>query len=237
MPDRDPAPRPAPNGPSAADVADFLARTPEFLAQNPHLLAALTPPDARGAGDVLDFQRFAMAKMQADLARIRGAHDEIVAAGRANLSAQGRVHAAALALLGARTLDHLVEVATVDLAVHLEVDAVVLGFEALEIAPRGARAEGLKLFAKGRLERWIPPGRDAQLAGPVQADAALFGGAATLVRSQALLRLQPTREGPAGILALGARDPAKFQPGQGTELLGFLARVLEFAIRGWLERG
>ena len=38
-------------------------------------------------------------------------------------------------------------------------------------------------------------------------------------------------------LALGSRDPAKFHAGQGSELLGFLGRVLEFAIRGWLERG
>jgi uncharacterized protein YigA (DUF484 family) len=236
MPDHDPAPRLKSNGLTAADVAEFLARTPGFLAEHPHLLAALTPPDARGGGDVLDFQRFAMAKLQADVGRLKRAHDEIVAAGRANLSAQGRVHAAALAMLGARTLEHLVEVATVDLAVHLDVDAVVLGFEALELAPRGAQGDALKLFPKGRLERWIPPGRDAVLAGPVQADPALFGGAATLVQSQALLRLQPKREGPAGILALGARDPAQFNSGQGSELLGFLARVLEFAIRGWLER-
>jgi len=237
MADRDPAPTLAPNGPSEAEVIEFLGRNPGFLAERPDLLQRLTPPDSQHGESILDFQRFALARLQGDVANLRRAHEEIASAGRANLSAQSRVHAAALALLGARTLEHLVEITTVDLAVHLEVDVVILGFEALELAPRGVRADGLKLFAKGRLERWLPPGRDSVLAGPVQGDPALFGSAAGLVRSQALLRLKPMREGPAGVLALGARDPAKFHAGQGTELLGFLSRVLEFAIRGWLERG
>jgi uncharacterized protein YigA (DUF484 family) len=50
------------------------------------------------------------------------------------------------------------------------------------------------------------------------------------VRSAALARLHPARDVPVGLLALGSRGD-DFYSGQGTELVGFLARVLEFCIR------
>ena len=45
-----------------------------------------------------------------------------------------------------------------------------------------------------------------------------------------LARLHPARDVPVGLLALGSRGDV-FHSGQGTELVGFLARVLEFCIR------
>jgi uncharacterized protein YigA (DUF484 family) len=64
---------------------------------------------------------------------------------------------------------------------------------------------------------------------------AVFGSAASLVRSAALLRLRPGRSVPAGLIALGARSPDFFHPRQGTELITFLARVAERCIHRWLE--
>ena len=63
----------------------------------------------------------------------------------------------------------------------------------------------------------------------------LFGAAAGLVRSEALIRLSIGDATPEALLALGSRDAEHFQEGQGTELLGFLARVVEGSIRGWLN--
>lgn len=221
---------------TSADVADYLARNPEFLAQHTDLLHALTPPAAQHGRGVLDFQRFVVERLQGDLERLKRSHEEVIAASRANVASQGRIQTTILALLGARTLEHLIEITTVDLALHLEVDAVILGFESLDRAPINAAARGLRLWPKGRIDGWIPPARDVLLLGPVVADPALFGSAAPLVKSQALLRLQLKREAPAGLLALGARDSARFQSNQGTELLGFLGRSLELVFRGWLDR-
>ena len=47
---------------------------------------------------------------------------------------------------------------------------------------------------------------------------------------------QPREPPPPALLAMGARDERRFHPGQGTELLGFLARVVSGCIKGWLER-
>jgi len=221
---------------TAADVADYLSRNPEFLAQHADLLHGLTPPAAQHGRGVLDFQRFVVERLQNDVGRLKRAQEEIIAASRANLSSQGRIHTTILALLGARTLEHLIEITTVDLALHLEVDTVILGFESLDRAPINAAARGLRLWPKGRIDGWIPPGRDVLLLGPVVADNALFGSAAPLVKSQALMRLQLKREAPTGLLALGARDAGRFAANQGTELLAFLARALELTFRGWLDR-
>lgn len=220
----------------AADVADFLTRHPDFFAQHPELLHAMTPVASRHGKGVLDFQRFVTERLQEDVSRLKRGHDEIIAASRANLSSQGRVHTTVLALLGARTLEHLIEITTVDLALHLEVDAVVLGFESHDRTPINAASRGLRLWPKGRTDNWVPPGREVVLSGPVVGDPALFGSAAPLVKSQALLRLQLKREAPSGLLALGSREASRFHSGQGTELLAFLARALELCFRGWLDR-
>jgi uncharacterized protein YigA (DUF484 family) len=36
-------------------------------------------------------------------------------------------------------------------------------------------------------------------------------------------------------LCIGTRRPGRFHPGQGTELLGFLARSLGITIAAWLD--
>jgi len=219
-----------------AEIADWLARHPDFLARRPELLHVLTPVESRRGEGVLDFQRFVAGRLQDDLARLRRGHEEFVSASRAGASAQGRVHATVLALLAARSLEHCVEVAIVDLALHVEVDAVVLGFEAGAQARFAAAASGIRTWPRGRIEGWLPPGREALLAGPVVGDPALFAAAAPLVRSQALLRLPAGPLLPAGLLALGARDPARFQPGAGSDALIFLAQALALVLAGWMGR-
>jgi uncharacterized protein YigA (DUF484 family) len=96
---------------------------------------------------------------------------------------------------------------------------------------------GIHLLASGRVDALLGPNRDALLASNIHGDPELFGPAAGLVRSQALLRLSISRSGPVGLMCMGTRNPDTFYPGLGTELLTFLARALEITIVQWLERG
>lgn len=57
----------------------------------------------------------------------------------------------------------------------------------------------------------LPPTRDLGRTGPAAAGGGL----------------------PEGVLALGTRTEGTFHPQQGTELLSFLARVVEHAVRRW----
>ena len=55
-----------------------------------------------------------------------------------------------------------------------------------------------------------------------------------LADDEALIRLDIHSKAPAGILAFGSRNPDFFAPDQGTELVTFLARVVERCIKAWL---
>ncbi len=222
---------------AAADVAVYLRRHPDFLDKNPEILAAMLPPTRRDGDGVVDFQRVMVEKLRAEVDRLRSAEYELVSLGRSNMHHQGRVHAAALALLGSTTLEHLIELIGTDLAVDLDVDAATLCFEAPPNAgPDGVACRGLRLVPRGAVERLLDGGKSIVLLADETGDRDLFGEAASLVRSQALIRIEPRRGAPFGILALGSRQPEKFHPGQGTELLAFLGRVAEHCIRSWLDR-
>jgi uncharacterized protein YigA (DUF484 family) len=164
------------------------------------------------------------------------AQAELIATSRANLATQGRIHAAVLATLGAKSLPHCIDTILVDLPMHLEVDAIGLGFESLEAPPAGDGASALKILPRGTVDRVMGERRDILLLSDEPGDSAIFAGASTLVRSQALMRLRLKRDMPPGILAFGSRQTGKFHQGQGTELLSFLGRTVECALHGWLAR-
>ena len=237
MADRETLPRPRPAGPSADEVETYLRDHPDFLSDHPDLVNLLVPPAARRGEGVVDLQRYMLERVRGDLSKMQLQQNEILATSRSNLITQNRVHASVLAMLGATTLEHLIEIITTDLAVHIEVDAVTLGFEALDRLPAGGNRTSLRMLPKGAIDRFIGAGKELALIPDAEADAQIFGSAATLVRSQALLRLQLRRDAPQGILAFGSRTPGKFHPGQGTELLTFLGKVVELTFRGWLDRG
>jgi uncharacterized protein len=237
MADRDAAPRLTRAAPTGSEVAEYLRRHPDFLVEHPDLLRLLTPPAHDHGEGVVDMQRYMLERLRGELGKLQDSQNDLIANARENLSVQARIHAAILALLAATTLEQLIEVITTDLAVHLEVDAVILGFEAMDRVAPGQQARGLRLFPRGRIDRLMAGARDVLLLADTPGDSELFGSAASLVRSQALLRMQLRRDAPMGVLAFGARDPEKFHPGQGTELLTFLGRVVELSIRAWLDRG
>ncbi|MDE2450634.1 MAG: DUF484 family protein [Gammaproteobacteria bacterium] len=230
-------PRPRPAGPSADDVETYLRDHPDFLIDHPDLVNLLLPPESKRGEGVVDLQRYMLERVRGDLSKLQTQQNEILATSRSNLITQNRVHASVLAMLGATTLEHLIEIITTDLAVHIEVDAVTLGFEALDRLPATGARTTMRMLPRGSIDRYMGNGKDLALIPDTQPDVQLFGSAATLVRSQALLRLQLRRDAPQGILAFGSRTPDKFHPGQGTELLTFLGQVVELTFRGWLDRG
>ncbi len=222
-------------GPSAAQVMAFLRQNPGFLADHEELLPILTPPAYQRGDNVVDMQRFMLERLREELARVKGQQRLLISTSRSNLMSQNRIHAAVLALVGATSFEHLIQIVTSDLAVMLDIDAVTLCIEAGD-HPTGRHLPfaGLQLLEVGVVNQILGTKRDALLADHTPGDIEIFGSAAGLVRSQALLRLSVGAGTPNGLVALGSRRPAKFKPGQGTELLCFLARALEVVISEWL---
>lgn len=219
--------------PAKADIRAFLADNPHYLTDNPEVLAAVTPAPRHADERVTDMQGFLIARLREENARLDARHAELLATVRANAASQGRIHNAALMILEARSFEELIEIATTDLAVRLDVDIAMLAVERTGVPDRKSAA-GIRLLPAGSVDRIIGEGRDVVLNTAVSGSQEIYGAGAGLVASEALLRLRASPEAPMGILALGSRDRARFDPGQGTELLAFLARVIELCIRTWL---
>jgi uncharacterized protein len=216
-------------------VAEFLRHHPDFLARHPDLLDVLTPPARVHGNGVLDLQQFMVERLRTELSEMAAARDALVATGRGNLSAQARVHKAILALLAARNFEHFIETLTTDVAVILDLDVITIGVEQATDPATRTHTAGVCRLEPHMVECLLGPRKAIVLRGDILGDEAVFGAAAGLVRSEALIRLAIGDSTPEALLALGSRDAGHFQEGQGTELLGFLARVVESSIRGWLN--
>lgn len=223
------------NAPEADAVRDYLLENPKFLTDNPDLLPLLRPEAQHSGENVLDMGQIVARRLGDEVGRLNDQHEELLANGRANQAAQNQVHAAALALLDARGFEHLVHVVTRDLAEILGVDVVTLCVEAAGDGPTRAPMGGVYVLAEGQVDRLLGPGASTFLAEVTHGDRELFGPAAELVRSQALVRLSPSPGSPPGLLALGSRNGDQYHAGQGTELLQFLSRLLERLFRAWLD--
>jgi uncharacterized protein len=230
----------ASSGPSATravDVITYLREHPNFLEKHPDALLLLRAPSHNNGDGVLDFQHFMLERLRGDLQRVRGEQKNLIALSRGNLTSQRRIHKAALTMLKALSFEHLLQIVTTDLAVLIDVDVVTLGIESTVTRTTRLPLPGIHLLRSGVVDHLLGPDRDTLLCTDIKGDPTLFGGAAGLVRSQALLRLSFGRSGPAGLICIGTRKPGTFHPGLGTELLSFLARAVEITVAQWLERG
>ncbi len=216
-------------------VRDYLLENPNFLTENPDLLPLLQPAAKHNGRNVLDMGQIVARRLGDEVSRLQEMQDELLANGRANLAAQSQVHAAALALLGARNFEHLIHIVTRDLIELLGVDTVTLCVEAAGDGPTKAPMSGVYVIPEGRVDGLLGPNVPARLEAVESGDYLVFGPSAGLVRSQALIRLCPSPGAPPGLLALGSRDGERFDAGQGTELLQFLCRLLERLFRTWLD--
>jgi hypothetical protein len=220
---------------AAREVIAYLRQHPDFLDEHPEA-ARLLRPASREVGDgVVDFQQFLFERQRRELNRLNLEYRNLIVVSRGNLASQNRVHKAALTILAAPSFGQLLQIVTTDLAVLLDVDVVTIAVENVAgVTPR-LNVQGIHLLPAGTVEERLGEEKTMVYEADVAGDPALFGGAAGLVRSQALLRLRFGREAPTGLLCIGTRKPGRFHPGLGAELLGFLARIVGLSIGLWLN--
>lgn len=220
---------------SAEEVAAYLREHPNYLNDNPDLLHVLTPP-SRWTGDgVIDMQGFILDRLRTETEYLRNSANELVATTRSNLLVQTRAHAAALAVLGAESYEKLVHVVCFDLPLLLDVDSVALCFETGDGNDPACASSDVRQLELGTIDRLMTDSDGARLIENASDDGTVFGATSGLVRSAALVRLNADPGVPPGLLALGARGPSTFHPNQATELLVFVARILENSLNRWLR--
>lgn len=211
-------------------VAEYLRRNPSFLVDNPDLVVTLTPPDFRHGEDVIDMQRFMLDSLQKHIQSLTSRERKFLAIAEDRVAGFGRVQDAAVMLLGANSFRDLVRAVNFDLPDLLDIDSARLCLEADGAIDASCAAH---VLAPGAADKLIDRGNQVALLEDSADRRALVGMEKADVKSLALIRLSAANKSACGILALGAAETDGFNPRQGTDLLSFLARVVESCMRRW----
>lgn len=216
------------------DIINYLRQNPKFLQKNPEIVDYLLPPkDTSNGRQVVDFQHYMVEKLKADKKQVMDTTRDIIEVSRENMNNLSRIHEAILKILESENFDQFIQVLSVDVAVALDCDAVSLVMtEDARIAQSEMRA--LRLVQDGYIARCMEE-NDARIQSHMKGSVEIFGEAAGLVQSQALLRLDHDMDIPAAILAFGSRDPEMFMDGQGTDLIRFLCGCVERMLVRWMK--
>jgi len=209
-----------------AAVRRFLSDNPEFLTGDDGLLGELGLKIA--AGNVVDFGPAALARVHAAHQREASQRIQIEETARANFSAQAQTHGAVVDLLDARNHSDLARRVD-DLAKQRF--GLAAGVVALET--EGHPPMGWKMLVEGQVDMILGGQQRLARMGFAPTALGLFGAEAEAIKSMAMVRMaiwEPSRQ---GLLAFGSTDPQGFTEDMGTELVAFLARVVERTAERW----
>lgn len=214
-------------------MLNYFRHHPDFLIRHPEGLAYLDLPKRFDDSKILDLQTFANNHLRGEMDKLRQKANALVSTTRSNMSVQASTHLAVLALLEARDREEFHGVVQDEMPVLLDLDmaCVLLEGESKDVQ---CHCDGrIGLLPKGYLDHRMGA-QEAQLLQSLEPNDPLFGAMNQVVRSGALVRLHRHDELAPGVLVLGSRIEGTFAPGQGTELLTFLARVIEICMSKWL---
>jgi uncharacterized protein YigA (DUF484 family) len=215
------------------DVVAYLKAHPDFFEKHAELAAEVTPR-VQGPG-VIDMQQAILKRLRTEIDTLKTERTEIIANSKQNQIVQSRIQAAVISIIQAATFEKMIHVVTHELPELLDVDFITLAIEANADAPKRAPVRGVYVLAPGAIDAAIGPEKQARLRSHIIGEDAFFGDTSRFVKSDVLMRLCVSSGSPDGVMCFGARDPEAFGPEMSTELLFFLAKVLENTIRAWLD--
>lgn len=183
-------------------------------------------------GTVIPFEDRAVARLRERLGAVEEANQDLLAFARGHSGAVASIHEAMLAALDADDLAALFHVVTQEWPLILGLDSVAL---ALVVGKQGFRADadGVQFVAPQIVDN-ATKGIHGVVMRNVGRGHPLFGPACSLIRSEALVRIDADRPLPFGLLALGQRAEQALDGRHGSELLLFLGNSLGSMIRRWL---
>jgi uncharacterized protein YigA (DUF484 family) len=216
-------------------VRAFLLAHPDFVINDPQLLAALVPSRSDGR-NVVDMQQYVIGRLQSQVRTLRDIQSDLIEASSMNSLAREQVHNAVCALLDARNFEHLIDYITSPegLVRSLGIHAAALCIETSN-GVSGIGLRSIRVLEPGGVARMMEGDVPYRLVANVRGSRSLYNHLADEVQSEALVRLEFARGAPVGLLALGGHSPEQFHPDQAADLLEFLARIVERCVRRWLD--
>lgn len=220
---------------TADDVVAYLKTHLDFFEKHAELGSEMgVAPRAQGPG-VIDMQQAILKRLRSEIDRLKTERTEIIANSKQNQIVQNRIQAAVISIIQATTFEKMIHVVTHELPELLDVDFITMAIEANADAPKRVPVRGVYVLAPGAIDAAIGPDKHARLRSDIVGEDAFFGEVSRFVKSDVLMRLRVSSGSPDGVMCFGARDPQAFGPEMSTELLFFLAKVLENTIRAWLD--
>lgn len=219
-------------------LRETLIAQPELIIDDPDVMRALVSANEdRMGGNVFDMRGLAMDRLERRIDHLENAHRTIVATAYDNQASTGQIHRAVLCLLAADTLADFVTVLGGEISAILRVDAVQLILETSEAQPDiQPHQDGLIHADPGVVGTYLTgqtdhPSRQITLRQIPEGDRRVYGAGAANLRSEACLLLEFGTGHPPGLLLMGSENPQKFTAQMGTDLLAFLAQVIELCLR------
>lgn len=220
---------------TTASLRAAILERPEVVLDDPEVMATLLRSDGRENGSVVDLRGALVERLQGKLGALEETHRSVLAAAYENVAGTLAVQRAVLSLLERQDFASFISALEADLSRELSVDAAVLVLEektpteGLGAVPGiAALAPGGIALYRGDVEGTTPREMVLRACAP---GSPVFPGDIT---SEALLTLDLGEGRRRAMLALGAQDPARFSPEQGTDLLRFFAEVFERVLRRWI---
>jgi uncharacterized protein YigA (DUF484 family) len=211
------------------DVVEYLRQNPQFFQKHPDIMSDVVVPERWTGDEVVDLQRVMLDRNSSELDELRNCAQEVIETSRNNMSIQTRTHASVLAAVSAKNFRHLVQTVNTDWPHLLNVDMVSVGFEPSHLSDQRLITKHIQQLASGKIDHLIGVNQDICLYDEILDYGTLFASSPELVRSAAFARIRPSLASPHGVLVLGSYGDA-FHPRQGSELIGFLVRILEILI-------
>jgi uncharacterized protein YigA (DUF484 family) len=209
----------------AQTVRAFLRVHREIVREDAELLGELGL--RLDVANIVDFGPVALSRVAEAHQRESSERKRLEAMARANYTAQAQTHAAVVDLLEAR--NHADLARRVDELARLRFD---LAAGAIALEGPGEVPPGWRPLMQGQVDLILGP-RNLARMGRVPTALGLFGDRAGGVGSLALIRLaiwDPARQ---GVIAFGSADPDAFTEDMGSDLVTFLARVVERTAERW----
>jgi uncharacterized protein YigA (DUF484 family) len=205
-------------------VIDYLKANPDFFLHHEELLAQLSIPHPSGQAVSLVERQVKILREQLD--QCTGQINHLVDVARENETLGDRMHRFTIALAGADNFDELISLLQDELYDHFQADAVEIRlFSSGELdAQDTPDGEVLK-----KIRDFLAEGKPA--CGQLTAEQMrfIFGPLADSVQSTAIIPLH--NNDTSGILAIGSRDPDRFNASKGTLFLSRLSELLSQLLR------
>lgn len=201
-------------------LADYLAAHPDFFERHAGLIPTLRIPHGPSQTVSLVERQLGLLRGQCD--QLRSRLDHLIEVARENELLHGRLHRLTLALLDAGDFDAVLGTLRAELQAHFQADTVALRLvdpAELQRPEDPSRASGALL-----LRELVATGQPRCGALGEAELAYFFGTAAGDSRSVALIPLVGPRL--IGALAIGSRDPKRFDAGKATDFLVRLGEVV-----------